>query len=125
MKRLVLIFLILSYAFTSTQAYQLLKLPAFFEHYISHQKNSKMNFINYIKVHYFQKIQIDDDFAKDQKLPFKTVENNASFTCIAIAEFQKFNYKPIEFFIIKKYNVKHQNLFSTLLDKGLFRPPRA
>ena len=50
---------------------------------------------------------MDDDFAKDQKLPFKTVENNASFSCVAIADFQKYNYKPLEFFVLKKYNIKY------------------
>lgn len=125
MKRFILIFLIFSYSFSSTQAYQLLKLPVLVEHYISHKKSSEMTFWEFIKIHYLQEMKKDADFAKDQKLPFKTVENNASFTCLAIADFQKYNYKPFEFFALKKYNIQHQNLNSRLLDKGLFRPPRA
>lgn len=125
MKRLILICLIVMYTFSSTQAYQLLKLPALIEHYFSHKNtDNNMNFYEFIKIHYLQKMHEDADFAKDQKLPFKSVENYASFACVAIADFNKYNLKPAGFFVVKKYKVENQNLLSALLVKGLFRPPR-
>ena len=118
-------FLIVMYTLSSTQAYQLLKLPTLVEHYITHKKkDNNMSFYEFIKIHYLQELHEDADFAKDQKLPFKSVENSSSFICLALDEFIKYDLQPANYFIIKKYQIEDQNLLYPLLIKGLFRPPR-
>lgn len=77
------IFLVSLYLFGGTDAYQLLKFPAFITHYITHkQEDPSLDLADFIKIHYQDQIVIDDDFQQDMQLPFK-VHNTDS--CVAMS----------------------------------------
>lgn len=83
MKQIVAIFFLTLYLFTATEFKQLFKLPTLIEHYKEHQqKNKHISFFSFIKMHYSKGV-LDDDYTKDQQLPFKTCCDISS--CIAIS----------------------------------------
>ncbi|KFF12755.1 hypothetical protein IW15_08160 [Chryseobacterium soli] len=70
MKKFVSIFLLMLYLVSTTELYQLLKIPELIEHYIEHKKlNPEMTLTAFLKTHYDHPIK-DGDYGKDQKLPF-------------------------------------------------------
>jgi len=55
---------------STTELYQLLKIPTLIEHYWEHKNlNPEMPLIAFLKTHYDHPAK-DGDFGKDQKLPF-------------------------------------------------------
>ena len=70
MKKMISILLILLYLVSTTELYQLLKIPDLVEHYFEHKKlNPEMPVIAFFKAHYNHPVK-DGDYGKDQKLPF-------------------------------------------------------
>lgn len=70
MKKMISILLILLYLVSTTELYQLLKIPELVEHYFEHKKmNPDMPVIAFFKTHYNHPVK-DGDYGKDQKLPF-------------------------------------------------------
>jgi len=83
MKKMAAIFLLSLYMFGATDAHQLLKLPIFIQHYISHKhENPSTTLISFIKMHYQDKPVIDADYAEDMQLPFKT---HATDCCLSMS----------------------------------------
>lgn len=74
------------YLFGATEAYQLLKLPLFIKHYVTHRgENNQLSVADFIKIHYLDPLVIDDDFDQDMKLPFKTHESDGcTITAISL-----------------------------------------
>lgn len=72
-----MVFLVLSlYLISTTELYQLLKLPAFVEHFTAHQKQDKnISLWQFVSLHYANGDLKDADHAQDMKLPFKTHDN--------------------------------------------------
>jgi hypothetical protein len=71
--------------------HQILKLPALVSHFAEHTyENLDMTLIDFIVIHYFNDSTKDDDYEKDMRLPFKTVECAASVT-LAIIQMQPFS----------------------------------
>lgn len=70
MKKLISILLLSLYLVSTTEVYQLLKIPALIEHYWEHKTlNPEMSLIAFLKTHYDHPVK-DGDYSKDQKLPF-------------------------------------------------------
>ncbi|SDH70304.1 hypothetical protein SAMN05421846_101616 [Chryseobacterium taeanense] len=70
MKKLISILLLSLYLVSTTELYQLLKIPTLIEHYCEHKKlNPEMSLTAFLKTHYENPVK-DGDFGKDQKLPF-------------------------------------------------------
>lgn len=64
-------FLLLTYALTSTELGQLLKLPILVDHYRQHRQEEKeLAFSDFLIGHY-QASEPDLDYEQDMKLPFK------------------------------------------------------
>lgn len=83
MKKMAAIFFVSLYLFGATDAYQLLKLPAFITHYITHRReNPAIDLADFIQIHYQDQIVIDDDFQQDMQLPFKT---HATDCCVSMS----------------------------------------
>lgn len=73
MKKLIVHTLIALYLIGTTELSQLLKLGYFVEHYIEHKSiNEELSILDFIDIHYVQPTVIDDDYAEDMQLPFKT-----------------------------------------------------
>ncbi|WP_449388231.1 hypothetical protein [Chryseobacterium lineare] len=70
MKKLISILLLSLYLVSTTELYQLLKIPTLIEHYCEHKKlNPEMSLTAFLKTHYENPVK-DGDYGKDQKLPF-------------------------------------------------------
>ena len=73
MKKLVVIFFLLSYLTSITELNQFLKFPILFEHFNEHQsQNTSLTFLDFLSMHYSQEDDHDGDKEKDNKLPFKS-----------------------------------------------------
>jgi hypothetical protein len=81
LKKAFAIFLVSLYIFSFTETRELLKLPAFIEHYKEHKAENKTTLLGFITLHYLNGSQKDADYAKDMKLPFKTHD----FSCYNLA----------------------------------------
>lgn len=70
MKKLISILLLCLYLVSTTELYQLLKIPDLIEHYWEHKAlNPEMSLTAFLKTHYDHPVK-DKDYRKDQKLPF-------------------------------------------------------
>ncbi|WP_312345869.1 hypothetical protein [Chryseobacterium binzhouense] len=70
MKKLVSILLLSLFLVSTTELYQLFKIPALVEHYWEHKHlNPEMPLIAFFKAHYDHPAK-DGDYGKDRKLPF-------------------------------------------------------
>lgn len=75
MKRILAFVLLSLYLCASTEAYQLLKIPAFITHFIKHcQEDPDTTFKGFLAEHYANETVFDDDWMQDMELPFKTCE---------------------------------------------------
>ncbi|MEZ4941768.1 MAG: hypothetical protein R3D58_12890 [Saprospiraceae bacterium] len=79
MRRVIASFFILIYLFGSTELHELGKISAFVSHYAEHKRgDANLNLFDFVKIHYFNGNVIDDDYAKDMQLPFKTADCSLS-----------------------------------------------
>lgn len=70
MKKLISILLLSLYLVSTTEMYQLLKMPLLIEHYFQHKNlNPEMSLTAFLKIHYDHPVK-DSDHDQDQKLPF-------------------------------------------------------
>lgn len=70
MKKLISILLLFLYLVSTTELYQLLKIPELVEHYIEHKElNPDMTLTAFLRAHYDHPVK-DKDYGKDQRLPF-------------------------------------------------------
>lgn len=70
MKKLISILLLSLYLLSTTELYQLLKVPILIEHFMEHKKlNPDMTLEAFLKTHYDNPVK-DADYKTDQKLPF-------------------------------------------------------
>lgn len=85
MIKCITIFFLSIYLLGNTPLGELCKVPILFSHFQEHKKESKnLNFISFLKMHYFNGDPKDADHDKDMKLPFKTSNfNNSVSTFIA------------------------------------------
>lgn len=90
MKRKISILILVVYLLGATDAYQLLKLPLFVHHFIiHHEENPNLSLAGFIKIHYLDPVVIDDDYAQDMQLPFKTHEIDSCFVSAVTMPLQK------------------------------------
>ena len=124
-KKIASILLLFLYVFGSTDAYQLLKLPALVQHYAYHrQMNPDLALTDFWQIHYNSPIVIDDDFDKDMRLPFKTTQVEFSQTIQIIAPP---NTNSVEVLPVFKdpYQVVYDEVIPQFLNnKSIFQPPR-
>ncbi|MCU0387430.1 MAG: hypothetical protein MUE71_02365 [Chitinophagaceae bacterium] len=74
------------YLCASTEAYQLLKLPALISHYVQHcNEESGTTLLSFFKEHYNGEMVLDDDWQQDMELPFKTCSCSPVTICPTIA----------------------------------------
>jgi hypothetical protein len=127
LKKAVAILLISMYTFGATEAYQLLKLPILVQHYFQHkQQNASISLLDFLKEHYPEKIIVDDDFAQDMQLPFKTQQTNTLILDVVATPFSCIQ-QPNQHIIVNTINSSIYNnpYYSQILEKGIFQPPKA
>jgi hypothetical protein len=110
-KKLISILLLSLYLISTTEVYQLLKIPTLIEHYWEHKKlNPEMSLTAFLKTHYENPVK-DGDYGKDQKLPF--VIHSAPLTLI-------FTIHPSFYFEAKAEISDHYNLIKFLQKMKIF-----
>jgi hypothetical protein len=127
MQKMAAIFLLSLYLFGATDAYQLLKLPAFITHYITHKhENPNISLADFIQIHYQDQIVIDDDFQHDMQLPFKT---HATDCCLSMSLATEVPLPPeIKLQAIEQIQIIHMlyndDIPLLLSAPSIFQPPR-
>lgn len=124
MKRLISILLLSLYLVSTTELYQLLKIPFLIEHYIQHKSLSPgMSFGAFLKIHYDNPVK-DNDYDQDQKLPFVSHGSLLSvvFTVNSIADFY-FTEKALHSLEIKK-SFYISILYNKEILNSIWQPPR-
>lgn len=113
------------YSLTLTEFHQLLKIPALIEHYVEHHhEDPSLSLMSFLKLHYPGKFQVDDDYSKDQQLPFRSSDfsvTNAFFVVLpAIGQVVHPDYPEPrqEFLPIKEKD------YTFLNSRDIFQPPR-
>ncbi len=109
----------------STEAHQLLKIGYLVEHYLEHKNASNLNLLEFIDLHYVQPTVVDDDYAEDMKLPFKS-HNECKVQVTPIDKIELVSY-CIETPYIETKNQPSQYRSPLLGDQYLneiFQPPR-
>lgn len=126
MRSLTASFFLLIYLFAGTELHQLAKLNAFVSHFAEHRAdNQGLTLLEFVQMHYFNGNLVDDDYAKDMQLPFKTADSNHfsnTYTFpppIALA--------PIPVLAIEPGGLPHydQSAFSSAHLADIWQPPKA
>ncbi|MEI6266031.1 MAG: hypothetical protein WCP74_13095 [Sphingobacteriia bacterium] len=127
MKRSISIFILAIYLLGATDAYQLLKLPLFVHHFITHhQENPQLSLAGFIKIHYLDPVVIDDDYAQDMQLPFKTHETDSCFVSAVTMPLQKISIEaPSLPLPLITYSSIVQTRYYYQPMVNIFQPPKA
>lgn len=123
-KKLISILLLTLYLVSTTELYQLLKMPLLVEHYIQHKDlNPEMSLTTFLKTHYDHPVK-DSDHDQDQRLPFVS---HASLLSVAFTlnpnldfHFTEKVYNTIE---IKKTFYKSA-LYNKEILNSIWQPPK-
>lgn len=55
---------------------EIFKLGNLVQHFLHHKShNADMSVLDFVDIHYLQKTKVDEDFAEDMSLPFKSSDN--------------------------------------------------
>lgn len=127
MKRTLAILAFSVYLFGATDAYQLLKIPLFIKHFVTHQKeDATLSLVGFIKIHYLDPLVIDDDFDQDMQLPFKTHETDGCMISAISIPLQKIALEvPHTFVSPIVYSMLEESPYFFLPMVKIFQPPRA
>ncbi len=110
--------------FSQTELHQILKLPILVQHYFEHKAESKdISLSQFIVLHYFSGDPVDDDYARDMQLPFKTNDCLQVITSIVVPEEIVFEL-PFETPLIKDFPKFHNDWIESSYAKSIFRPPQ-
>ena len=102
-----------------------MKVPSLIRHFNEHKSlNSKIDFGDFLAMHYGGQDIDDNDDEKDMQLPFKKIENiHSNFLFISRSETFSF-VQDAQLAVRSKYGPDKPQLdYSTTLG-SLFRPPR-
>lgn len=110
--------------FSQTELHQILKLPILVQHYFEHRAESKdISLSQFIVLHYFSGDPVDDDYARDMQLPFKTNDCLQVITSIVVPEEIIFNV-PFETIVKNSFPKFHNDWIECNYAKSIFRPPQ-
>ena len=125
MKHIAGIFLISIYMFSFAELHNLLKIPILFEHYKEHQQlKPGISFWSFIKLHYLDPIVVDDDYQRDQQLPFRDTDC-CLMTLASVCECLQIAVeidKPAE--IVKEFHLFNEVNKPQFISFDIFQPPR-
>ena len=126
MKKLIAIFFLSVILLGTTELYQVLKVPALISHYFEHAEEDNYSFIEFLKIHYNKAFDLDKDWKKDMKLPFKhTADQTVAQVMVSSNNFLKVNHDRYFVEASCAYNyLKNKNLPKPNVS-DIWQPPRA
>ena len=71
MRSVIAFFLLTIMLVSTTQFYEVVKLPVLISHYLHHKQEDGSSIASFFKMHYKGNDKKDDDWQTDRKLPFK------------------------------------------------------
>ncbi|HBV14606.1 hypothetical protein [Chryseobacterium carnipullorum] len=124
MRKFISIVLLSFYLVSTTELYQLLKIPVLIEHFIEHKEQNKgMTLMAFLKMHYDHPVK-DADYQTDQKLPFIV----HSFPLALVFTVSPNNTFEVKKQIITDHNEKIYSYDEPLYDKdalnSIWQPPK-
>ena len=126
MKKVTAIFFLSLYLFSSTELKQLVKLPLLFQHYKEHKElDGGISFLQFLRIHYHDATVIDDDYAKDMQLPFKSHDacQNINLNAVTATFFPSTIEKP---YIPSGENhiINNDDFINSVYLSSVWQPPR-
>lgn len=110
--------------FSQTELHQILKLPVLVQHFFEHKaEKPNITLSQFIVLHYFSGNPVDDDYARDMELPFKTNDCLQAMTSIVIPERIIFSGRH-EAPAVKAFAVPNNNWILSSYIVDIFRPPQ-
>lgn len=126
MRKWAVICLVFVYTFGTTDAYQLLKLPIMLQHFVEHRKEDpKISFTVFLRMHYADKMVVDDDFSRDMQLPFKTAEACCVATPVSMPAQWVSIEVPHPIVLQQEFFLFDEPVDYSLIHGDIFQPPRA
>lgn len=125
-RKIASIIIIAVFITSHTEVHQLFKLPVLFQHFWEHKaENPSITFIEFLRLHY-DKIVIDDDYQRDQQLPFRDVADCALvFSVISEEPPQSIKLEQqISMLSPVKLYAKDNSAYSHNFYSRIFQPPR-
>jgi hypothetical protein len=126
MRKVLVIFLLGIYLVSTTEAYQLLKLPAFVFHYIQHSKQDPhMGLADFLRMHYAEEQALNGDWQQDMQLPFKAHED--AFSLLPHAYFPPGVLVCLtrpELCVVANHGPTANRFFPGMYSADIFQPPR-
>lgn len=112
---------------STTELYQLLKLPMLIEHFNEHsQLNQGTTFWSYLGMHYFNNDVKYADFDKDTKLPFKSHDESVNIVTLSFLQNTSICKIVNPFNRELKVNAFYKGIFLTSSYlSNIWQPPRA
>jgi hypothetical protein len=122
-KKVIAVMLLLIYLVSTTEAYQLFKIPMLFEHFSEHKKqHPEMTVMSFLKMHYDHPAK-DADYETDQKLPF--VRHVNCFSPVFTAQTTINAELNREIFNISAPLIIYKNiLYKSRVRNTIWQPPR-
>jgi len=129
LKQYIAIFFLSAYLLSTTQLHELLKLPVLVEHFIEHkQQDPKMNFLEFLCMHYAHGNVRDADYDKDMRLPFKScnsnINNTISFCTPATDHTFSFTERLYPVVVNKTFFPKDERFYASDYLSFIWQPPR-
>ncbi|MBN8667588.1 MAG: hypothetical protein J0M30_08795 [Chitinophagales bacterium] len=117
--------LLIVFTLSHTELHQFIKIPVLFEHFREHRiEDPGLGFLAFLRMHY-EKIVIDEDYSRDQQLPFRDADCgiiSASATDIPPQAIRFERQSPNEFPL--HFTPKRNIAYTHLHLADIFQPPR-
>jgi hypothetical protein len=127
LKKFIIISFLISYAFSTTELSQLLKVPGLVKHYIEHkEENRQITLLNFFLMHYVNGELHDKDHDHNMKLPFKSHDICLSLSHVDVV-FQNFHYATIKPVVVTTsvfLSAEEYNWTSTF-PSTIWQPPKS
>lgn len=128
MKRLLSLFFLTVYLFSTTEVSQLLRFPILIDHYFEHKENNpEISVLDFFILHYDNHLENhpqNEDFDQDQSLPFIAHNNVLSF-CFVFPTSICFEIKTKTYTSLKPKILPADDLFSdNKFLSSIWQPPR-
>jgi hypothetical protein len=128
LKNKISILLFAVYLFTATNFLEFFKLPLLVEHFIEHKYLDKdLGVIDFMVIHYFSKLVIDEDYEKDAKLPFKSDNTCTSCNISHVYNFQNNKIEIQEIFheiSVNTYFLLKDDFSISQNHQSIWQPPK-